>query len=70
MDKDIFGFAEAIRIDDLSDEDFKIVELIFKDFKQIAACRLDKGDPPAKARGRACRYDIVIKSREICGVSI
>ena len=33
MDKDIFGFAEAIRIDDLSDEDFKIVELIFKDFK-------------------------------------
>jgi len=31
---------------------------------------LTKGDPPAKARGRACRYEIVIKSREICGVSI
>ncbi len=46
MDKDIFGFAEAIRIDDLSDEDFKIVELIFKDFKQLAACRLDKVDAP------------------------
>ena len=33
MEKDIFGFAEAIRIDDLSDEDFKIVELIFKNYK-------------------------------------
>ena len=33
MDKDIFGFADAIEIDHLSDEDLKIVELIFKDFK-------------------------------------
>ena len=31
--KDIFGFADAIEIDHLSDEDLKIVELIFKDFK-------------------------------------
>lgn len=68
MDKDIFGFAEAIRIDDLSDEDFKIVELIFKDFEQIAACRLDKGDPPPQARGRACRYERVIKPLEFCEI--
>jgi hypothetical protein len=31
--KDIFGFADAIEIDHLGDEDLKIVELIFKDFK-------------------------------------
>jgi hypothetical protein len=31
--KDIFGFADAIEIDHLSNEDLKIVELIFKDFK-------------------------------------
>ena len=48
MEKDIFGFADAIRIDDLSDEDFKIVELIFKDFKQLTACRFDT---PPKAWG-------------------
>ena len=51
MDKDIFGFAEAIRIDDLSDEDFKIVELIFKDFEQIAACRLDNVKLARKGTG-------------------
>jgi len=33
MDKDIFGFADAIEIDNLNDEDLKIVKLIFKDFK-------------------------------------
>ena len=33
MEKDIFGFADAIELDHLSDEDLKIVELIFKDFK-------------------------------------
>jgi hypothetical protein len=33
MEKDIFGFADAIKIDHLSNEDLKIVELIFKDFK-------------------------------------
>ena len=33
MEKDIFGFADAIEIDHLSNEDLKIVELIFKDFK-------------------------------------
>jgi hypothetical protein len=33
MEKDIFGFAEAIELDNLSDKDLKIVELIFKDFK-------------------------------------
>jgi hypothetical protein len=31
--KDIFGFAEAIEIDHLEEEDLKIVELIFKNFK-------------------------------------
>jgi hypothetical protein len=31
--KDIFGFADAIELDHLNDEDLKIVELIFKDFK-------------------------------------
>jgi len=33
MDKDIFGFADAINIDNLTDEQIKIVENIFKDFK-------------------------------------
>lgn len=33
MKKDIFGFADAIQIDQLNDEDLKIVELIVKDFK-------------------------------------
>jgi len=33
MEKDIFGFADAIEIDHLSDEQLKIVENIFKDFK-------------------------------------
>ena len=27
-----------------------------------------KGDPPAKARGRACRYERVIKPLEICEI--
>jgi len=31
--KDIFGFADAIKTDHLSDEQIKIVEDIFKDFK-------------------------------------
>jgi len=31
--KDIFGFADAIQIDHLNDEQLKIVEEIFKDFK-------------------------------------
>ena len=33
MEKDIFGFADAIALVDLNDEQLKIVELIFKDFK-------------------------------------
>ncbi len=33
MEKDLFGFAEAIELDNLGDENLKIVELIFKDFK-------------------------------------
>jgi hypothetical protein len=33
MDKDIFGFADAINIDHLTNEQLKIVEDIFKDFK-------------------------------------
>lgn len=33
MDKDVFGFADAIQVDHLSDEQLKIVEDIFKDFK-------------------------------------
>ena len=33
MEKDIFGFVEAIELDNLNDENLKIVELIFKDFK-------------------------------------
>jgi hypothetical protein len=31
--QDPFGFADAIQIDHLSDEQLKIVEDIFKDFK-------------------------------------
>jgi hypothetical protein len=31
--KDIFNFADAIEIDLINEEDLKIVELIFKDFK-------------------------------------
>ena len=68
---DLFGFEKAIQLDHLSDEQINQLEEILKDYQQIAACRLDKGDAPRTyARGRACRYDIVIKSREICGVSI
>jgi hypothetical protein len=33
MEKDIFGFANAINIDHLSDEQIKTLEEIFKDFK-------------------------------------
>jgi hypothetical protein len=33
MDKDIFGFANAIELDHLNNEQLKIVEDIFKDFK-------------------------------------
>ena len=33
MEKDIFGFADAIELDHLSDEQLKIVENIFKDFE-------------------------------------
>jgi hypothetical protein len=33
MEKDIFGFADAIQIDHLNDEDLKIVAEILKDFK-------------------------------------
>jgi hypothetical protein len=33
MDKDIFGFANAIELDHLNDEQLKIVEDIFKNFK-------------------------------------
>jgi hypothetical protein len=29
----MFGFTDAIEIDHLNEEDLKIVELIFKDFK-------------------------------------
>jgi len=32
-DKDPFGFADAISIDHLNDEQLKLVEEIFKDFK-------------------------------------
>ena len=67
---DLFGFEKAIQLDHLTDKQINELEEILKDYQQIAACRLDKGDPPAKARGRACRYEIVIKSREIYGVSI
>jgi hypothetical protein len=33
MEKDIFGFANAIQIDHLNDEQLKTLEEIFKDFK-------------------------------------
>ena len=33
MEKDIFGFGDAIEIEHLNEEDLKIVELVFKDFK-------------------------------------
>jgi hypothetical protein len=33
MDKDIFGFANAIQLDNLSDEQLDIVADIFKDYK-------------------------------------
>ena len=33
MDKDIFGFADAIQLDHLSDEQINILEKIFEDFK-------------------------------------
>ena len=33
MEKDIFGFADAIQIDHLNDEQLKTLENIFKDFK-------------------------------------
>jgi hypothetical protein len=33
MEKDIFGFANAINIDHLNDEQIKTLEEIFKDFK-------------------------------------
>jgi hypothetical protein len=33
MEKDIFGFADAIQLDNLNDEQLKIVEDIFKNFK-------------------------------------
>jgi len=31
--QDLFGFKKAIQIDHLNEEDLKIVELIFKDYK-------------------------------------
>jgi len=33
MDKDLFGFANAIQLDHLSDEQLDIVADIFKDYK-------------------------------------
>ena len=33
MEKDIFGFADSIQLDHLNDEQLKLVEEIFKDFK-------------------------------------
>jgi hypothetical protein len=33
MDKDIFGFANAIQLDHLSDEQLDIVADIFKEYK-------------------------------------
>ncbi len=68
---DLFGFEKAIQLDHLSDEQINQLEEILKDYQQIAACRLDKqGGTPTYARGRACRYEDVIKSPEIYGVSI
>jgi hypothetical protein len=33
LNKDIFGFADAIKIDHLTNEEIKTLEEIFKDFK-------------------------------------
>ena len=33
MEKDIFGFANAINIDQLTDEQIKTLEEIFEDYK-------------------------------------
>jgi hypothetical protein len=33
MEKDIFGFADAIEIELINEDNLRIVELIFKDFK-------------------------------------
>jgi len=33
MEKDIFGFADAIQLDHLTDEQLTVVEDIFKDWK-------------------------------------
>jgi len=33
MEKDFFGFADAIEIELINEDNLKIVELIFKDFK-------------------------------------
>jgi hypothetical protein len=33
MEKDVFGFADAIEIELINEDNLKIVELIFKDFK-------------------------------------
>jgi hypothetical protein len=33
MEKDIFGFADAIQIDHLNDEQIKLLDKILKDFK-------------------------------------
>ena len=66
---DLFGFEKAIQLDHLSDEQINQLEEILKDYQQIAACRLDRGDAPRTyARGRACRYEDVIKSPEICEI--
>jgi hypothetical protein len=33
MEKDIFGFADAIEIDHLNDEQIKVLEKIFENYK-------------------------------------
>jgi hypothetical protein len=33
MEKDLFGFTDAIKIDHLNDEQIETLENIFKDFK-------------------------------------
>jgi hypothetical protein len=33
MEKDVFGFADAIELELINEDNLKIVELIFKDFK-------------------------------------
>jgi hypothetical protein len=33
MEKDIFGFADAVEIELINEDNLRIVELIFKDFK-------------------------------------